>query len=216
MRRDERGFTLIELNVATLISGIILAAAVALVVVILRDTSYVEARTQAQSEVNVAFERLVVELREAETADLGGWYVNTEVREMTATKLVFTSDVASGFDGPELLTYEVTNCSAGECELVRTVVGRGGFTGGIADYAGGTTLQTTVVVNNVIPTTPTTPLFEGIDWTGGIRTETASCDSATASPCQFDAVDIDIQVGLRASSRPPQRFEEYVRIRNHG
>ncbi|MDG2112283.1 MAG: hypothetical protein P8N02_06685, partial [Actinomycetota bacterium] len=59
-------------------------------------------------------------------------------------------------------------------------------------------------------------LFEGIDWSGGIRQVVASCDSATPAVCDFDGVEVNIIVELFVGEWRPQSFREFVRMRNHG
>jgi hypothetical protein len=215
-RRRDDAFSLIELNIASAISVLLLVAAASVLITVLRDTTHVEARTRAQSEVSVAFDRLVVELRESATADSSGPYVATQVRELSPTRLVFTSDVSAGHEGVELVTYEVTNCAGSECALVRTIVASAGIVSGVADYGNGTQLQQVEVVTHVLHPSVGRSLFEGIDWSGGIRQVVASCDSATPAVCDFDGVEVNIIVELFVGEWRPQSFREFVRMRNHG
>lgn len=214
-RRDD-AFSLIEINLASAISVFLLAAAASVLITVLRDTAHVEARVQAQSEVSVAFDRLVVELRESMATDSSGPYASMQIRELTPSRLVFTADVAAGRDGAELLTYEVVNCVGVECELVRTVRANAGVISGVADYLNGTQLQQITVVTHVVQPTIDTPLFEGVDWAGGTRRVVSSCDSATVAKCDFDAVEVNIEIELAVGQRRTQSFTEFVRMRNHG
>ncbi len=213
--RTDEGFTVVELSIASLLSLMVLATAGSLLIGVMRDTSHVEARSRVQSDVSAAFDRMVVELREAESVDTAGPFYGNEIRELSPTHLVFTADVLEGRDGVEQVTYEVTNCGDDGCELVRTVVASAGTVAGVADYASGTVIVEVPLVTGVVLPSAARPLFEGVDWGGGVHQTLSTC--ASASPCDFDLVDIDIEVGVAGSGeRRNQAFAETVRVRNHG
>jgi prepilin-type N-terminal cleavage/methylation domain-containing protein len=69
--RDQRGFTLVELLVAMMISTIVMGAAVAILAIILNDNRYDNLRTEAQANAQTMVDRLSRELRSG-SAPSGG------------------------------------------------------------------------------------------------------------------------------------------------
>lgn len=69
--RDQRGFTLIEMLVAMVISLIVMASAIAILTVILRDSRYDNFRDSAQADARTMVDRLSRELRSASAPSAG-------------------------------------------------------------------------------------------------------------------------------------------------
>jgi prepilin-type N-terminal cleavage/methylation domain-containing protein len=69
--KDQRGFTLVELLVASAISLIVMACAVTILTVILHDNRYDNARASAQADAQTMVDRLSRELRSASAPSAG-------------------------------------------------------------------------------------------------------------------------------------------------
>jgi len=186
---DDEGFSLAELNVASLVGAIIIAAVMAFLVSVTRDSGYIDNRVTTQADVQFAMDRMAVELREAERVGS-----QRAVLDLSATSITFTSDAHSD-TGVETLTYAL-DCGSG-CTLRRTLVTTSGIT------------QTMDMVRDVAADGVG---FVGVSYDGtGTRTEVTSCDNAT--PCTFDGVEIILTVDI-VNGTAPQQYREAVSLRN--
>ncbi len=189
---DDQGFSLAELNVASLVGAIIIAAVMAFLVSVTRDSGYIDNRVTTQADVQFAMDRLAVELREAERVGS-----QRAVTDLSATTITFTSDAHSD-TGVETLTYALypAGCTSG-CTLRRTLV---------------TTSAITQTMDMVRDVAANGVGFVGVSYDGtGTRTEVTACDDAT--PCIFDGVEITLTVDI-VNGTAPQQYRETVSLRN--
>ena len=155
--------------------------------------------------------QLMIELRQAvaPNAAAGG----QPIEQLSGDHIVFYSDRAR-VEGPERYHYERVNCSNGLCELQLEVTFANTGTGPNWTFAASPSYTRTVIER--LPENFT--LFVGRVASSSGFTEVTSCDRSVnnGTPCEFDAVQVEIHVAPLDRATAPRNFEvrEEVTLRN--
>ncbi len=210
LRRDDRGFTLVELSLAMLMGALISGVMVGVIFSLSQNAADSGRTAELQSTVRSLVAEIVVEIRQARPATANG----DAIESLDADTLVFYTDRAE-FDGPERVVYERKDCSGGFCELW---VSRYAATAGSDPNwtFGDTPFEESFLLGLV---RNDTPLFRGVEWAGTPKTETfvSSCDGTPGQPCDFPLVYMQVRANpANTSTGADQVFEvvEEVRIRS--
>ena len=159
MRAEERGFTLIEVIVTAALLAIILTAILGLFNNSYRIGQSDLARDQALNEQNVAFSRMVNEIRQAYAINCptGGCSNNA-----TSTSIDFDERIyENGAQSDRRVAYNCTIAQpgvAGEYECVRYEAAASDITDSVPLGAGCSTCTSTVVIQRI----DNTPVFSGL------------------------------------------------------
>lgn len=207
--RDDRGFSLIELSVAMILSSMIAASMMAVFYSFSQNSGDLASRSNVQAAARAVIAEQVVEIRQAIRADLNG----EPIEALDASRLAFyTQNYETG--EIERVVYERTDCIEGKCELwvyrYRLLE-----TDGITSTFSTEPYEASFLMGNVMSDQS---LFVGIEYSGDplVRTERTACGSGGVR-CDFSVVGIT----LRARPYPtsggaavPLELHEEVRIRS--
>jgi Tfp pilus assembly protein PilV len=206
--RDDRGFSVVELSVAMLLSSLVCASLVAVFFAFSQNSSDATQRARMQADARAMIAEIAVQLRQAIKADLNGELVES----LSGDRIVFYT---TNYDtlAPERVAYERVECVAGLCELWvhrYAMVSSDGIAYTFADEP----FESSFLFAGVLSDQP---IFSGIDWTGdpAVRTSVSSC---TGTECTFPIVGITVRVRPLGSTSPgaaaPLTLHEAVRMRN--
>jgi Tfp pilus assembly protein PilW len=210
LRDDDRGLSLMELNMAMFISSLVMAALVTVFMSFSQNTSDSGHQAELQQAARSVVATMATELREATVASVNG----DPIQSLDAAHITFyTASVDS--TGLKKITYERINCSAGRCELWVTRYASIAGTGPEWQFQA-TPQNRTMLMSRVLDDEAT---FSGVLWTGTPRTKTlvGSCTGATGSRCSFRTISVQLRVEPTGTSRGATRpFElvEEASIRN--
>lgn len=215
-QRDDRGLTLIEVMVASLVLAIVMAGIFSLVMSMNDDVHDANGRIDLNNQVLPILSDLVINLRQAEAAAEDGPLSVSAVTVLASDEIVFTSDRKS-VDGPEQYHYQVVNCADGMCDLQLTVTAANpaSSTPDDWDYVGGASLVDGTVITRVNEPSVSVPLFEGLDWEQGTEAVTTSCNAGLGNYCEFTSVMVRLVVTPQTRSQESRQFSELVRMRNY-
>lgn len=223
LRIQDRGITVVELSLTTLLLTMVLASFYAAFNGFLRDVGFQTRQAEAQQQTRPVLRDLVTRLRQAEPPDTSA-SEGQPVGYLRWDTMRFYTDL-SPLDGkPEQVTYEAINCDAEDsCELqftIRVPTNDGpDFT-----YPVAPTSQR-ILLPRIHASDAGEQLFSAAQYIGepSVRTDVTECDregelvDVPDGPCEFQLVVVDLRVD--PSSLPnPRVFEvhEEVRIRNAG
>ena len=172
-------------------------------------------KVDVQEEARITLGAMVLELRQSfDFTGNGEAIVELEsiVGGDLTDSVTFHSDRIEAAQGPEKYKYELRNCVANRCELWKTVwFAESPYTEPYSYPA--TATHDNAVMHKVVA--DGTPIFTGIEWISGTRTETDSCDGTTGNLCDFPLVEVI----FRLDPNPERgndivQVQEQVRMRN--
>jgi hypothetical protein len=207
--REDRGFSVVELSVAMILSAMVSASLVAVFYSFSQNSSDATERALMQADAREMIAEITVQLRQAITADLNGELVES----LTGDRIVFYT---TNYDtlAPERVEYERVDCVEGLCELW---VHRYAMVAsdGIAYTFAAEPFESSFLFAGVLGDQP---VFQGVDWVGdpAARSTISSC-SYTGTECTFPIVAITIRVRpltVTAGASAPLTLHEEVRMRN--
>lgn len=205
---DDSGFSLVELSVAMILSGLIAASLITVFYGFSQNSGDLSAKSEVQQEARAVIAEQVVEIRQAIVADLNGEAIEslTEDRLVFYTQNYVTAEI-------ERVVYERRECVEGECELW---VYKYAFdsTDGITTTFEATPYESSFLMGDVMSDQP---MFVGVEYAGDplVRTETSSC--STPGTCDFPVVAITLRARpspTTGGSTTPIELHEEVRIRS--
>lgn len=207
--RDDRGFSLVELSVAMILSAMVSASLVAVFYSFSQNSSDANERAELQSSAREMIAEITVQLRQAIRVDLNGELVES----LDGDRLVFYTTNYETLQ-PERVVYQRTECLEGVCELWMDrypMVSTDGITTTFATES----IESSFLFGGLLNDQP---LFEGFDWMGDpeVHTPVSSC-SSTGTECQFPLVGITVRakpLGGTAGSASVITLHEEVRMRN--
>ena len=208
---DERGISLSEVMVATMITALVSAAFYGFFFAFADDVERQEARATTLEGIRPTVSSLVIELRQAVDIDGDTAVVERLDSDWASVEVVFYSDRLEDAPGPERYRYYLDSCSGNLCALMREVTLADVGTGPNWTHTG--VASTTQVLRNVRTDGPE-PLFSGVSWRGGTETATLQCD--TGATCEFEI----LRMRLRVDPEPDRptlaviEIQEDVRFRN--
>lgn len=207
--RDDRGFSVVELSVAMILSAMISASLVAVFYSFSQNSSDANQRADTQARAREMIAEITVQLRQAVRADLNG----DVVESLDADRLVFYSTNYETLE-PERLVYERTECSEGTCELWLhryPMVSTDGITVSFATESLESSFLFAGLLNDQ-------PLFQGLEWVGNPAALSSVSECSTAGPeCGFPIVGITVRakpLGGTSGSQSVITLHEEVRMRN--
>lgn len=211
MGRDERGVTLSEVMVATMITTVVSLAFYAFFFAFADDVHREERRATTLESVRPAVSELVLELRQAVDLDGDTAVVTSLDSAWDQLDLTFHSDRMADADGPERYRYYLGSCAAGTCDLIREVTLADMGSG--PDYTYTSAPMVSRLVEDVLTDGPE-PLFSGVSWRGGYETITTQC--GTGVDCVFEVLRVRLRVDPDTTGNPLPIIElqEDVRFRN--
>jgi hypothetical protein len=209
--RDERGISLSEVMVATMITALVSAAFYGFFFAFADDIERQEARATTLEGIRPAVSSLVIELRQAVDLDRDTAVVERLDSDWGSLEVVFYSDRLEDAPGPERYRYYLDGCVGNLCELMREMTLADAGTGPNWTYTGAA--STTRVLTNVRTDGPE-PLFSGVSWRGGTEAATLQCDTATT--CVFEILRVRLRVDPEPDkpTLPVIEIQEDVRFRN--
>ncbi len=188
LRRGEDGFSLVEVTVAATITGIVVAAFLAMFLPFSRSVERERTRAEALASARAVMAELALELREAVPSD--GVVVLRLDASWDRLELVFRSDRRSDTPGPEQYRYFLANCRGGRCDLMRSVTPADPGSGPGWTFTRGTTVVHSVLSG--VRTDGTDPLFAGVSWRGGASRVVTRC--GVPAPCDFSLLRVRLRV----------------------
>jgi prepilin-type N-terminal cleavage/methylation domain-containing protein len=206
---DDSGFTLIEMSVALILSAMVVATFVSVFFSFSQNAGDANGQAEHQEQARQVIARVVVDLRQAVTADPNGRVIES----LTADRLVFYTMVRDQ-DLPIRIVYERSGCVAGECELVVKRYAVTDFNEGTYTFAS-TPFEESHLMAGVLADQP---LFGGLDWVGDpkVKTTVAAC-GGSGPECDFPLVSVTLRsvpFGTSEGGRTPLEIREEVRMRN--
>ncbi len=204
---DERGTTLMEAFVASVVTTAALAIAFGIIWGFLRHTQGQIALSEAESDSRVVLREMLIHLREASDPGSGDLVVDLDWDGMT----VF-ADVAPSDGVPDRIRYDLVNCDGQFCDLRLVVTPPVDPAAAVLSYDDDDALPARTLLEGVVAS-DAEPLFEGVDWDSASSTRT-TVDTCTS--CDVGAITIDLRVQpLRTRANPGTlRILEEVRLRN--
>ena len=206
--REEAGFTLVELSVALILSGMVVGTLVTVFAAFSQNAGDASSRAEAQSQVRALVSEMVVELRQAVRSD-----PNQEAILRLDPDLIDFATVPVGATEPIRVVYERLDCLDGLCDFWVRRYAAASFTAGRWAFQA-TPYQQSLVLPGVLADEA---MFHGITWSGDPleRISVASCGDAV--PCTFTLVGVTVRaLPLNASigAAAPLEVREEVRLRN--
>jgi type II secretory pathway component PulJ len=203
LRRDDRGVSLMEVNMALFISSLVMAALVTVFMSFSQNTSDSGRQAELQQAARSVVATMATELREAAVASVNG----DPIQSLDAAHITFFTTKTAAV-GLEKVTYERINCSLGRCELWVTRYASIAGTGPEWQFQA-TPLDRRMLMSRILDDEAT---FSGVLWTGTPRMKTlvGSCTGATGSRCSFRTVSIQLRVEPTGTSRGATRAFELV------
>jgi Tfp pilus assembly protein PilW len=200
---DERGVSLMEVNMALFISSLVMAALVTVFMSFSQNTSDTGHQADLQQAARSVVSTMATELREATVASANG----DPIQSLDAAHITFYTASVEAV-GLEKVTYERINCTAGRCELWVTRYASIAGTGPEWQFQA-TPLDRRMLMSRVLDDEAT---FSGVLWTGTPKTKTVvgSCTGATGSRCAFRTVSIQLRVEPTGTSSGATRAFELV------
>ena len=237
--RNDRGVTLVELIITIAVVSVVGVIVSATAVVLFNNADFQLDLESVEQDTRPVLRELIIALREAN--DPNGAVNEFPVIDLDWDHITFYSDVPpSNCDPnadpgpdtvicteddvnpriiPDLVDYRLVNMRIvnGDqvWDLQRTVVQPDDLSDVVLTYTPATGTPR-IILENVIADDGTGawgPLFAGGDWAGGVRT---LIDSCTGINCDFNLVQIQLQVDPDLVADNPRVFElfEEVRLRN--
>lgn len=206
---DDSGFSLVEISVAMVLSGLLVSALVGLFFGFSQNTSDLSARAEVQADARAVISSQVVEIRQAIRADLNG----EAIEALDAGRLAFyTQNYVSG--EIERVVYERKDCVEGECELSVYKYALDETVNGVSTFLA-TPYVSSFLMGKVLDDQP---LFVGVEYSGDpfTKTEIESCDGG-ATKCNFTVVGITLRARpypTSAGALTPIELHEEVRVRS--
>lgn len=206
---DESGFSLVELMVSLILSGMIAMSLIAVFSSLSQNSADLTANAAAQSDAREIVADMVVEIRQASPP-----HPNLQaIEELTADRLAFSTSRYDG-DGLIRVVYERSGCVEALCELYVYRYPSVGVHQDEIIFASEPT-ESSLLLGQVMNDQP---LFTGIAYVGDplVRTETSSCRQQSA-PCLFPVVAVTLRarpVNTSAGGMRPVELREEVRLRN--
>lgn len=210
-QRDERGVTLSEVMVATMITAIVSLAFYSFFFAFADDVHREERRATTLEALRPAVSELVLELRQAVDLDGDTAIITSLDSAWDQLDLTFHSDRMADADGPERYRYYLSSCSTDTCDLYREVtladVGSG------PDYTYTSAPMVSRLLEDVLTDGPDA-LFVGVSWRGGYETVTTEC--GTSDDCVFEVLRVRLRVDpdTLGNPLPVIELQEDVRFRN--
>lgn len=207
IHEDERGTTLMEVFVASVVTTAAMAIGFGVLWGFLRHTHGQMALSESQSESRVVLREMMIHLRESSTPGTGG-----PVARLDWDRVVFHADVAPSDGVLERIEYRLVNCNDGFCDLRIQVTPAVDPTARPLTFDPDDALPPRVLLSGVIASEDE-PLFAGIRWNAVTR---ARVDVPECTPCTLGAVGIDLRVQPMLTRANPGtlRTIEEVRLRN--
>jgi Tfp pilus assembly protein PilW len=205
--RPDRGFTLVELSVAGLLSTIVVTAVVLMFNSLSQNAADARQQAEIQAVTRDVADDMAAELRAAVPARPG----DAAVDSLSNGSLVFYTSRYGGV-GPVKVVYERTNCSAGVCSLRERRYPVVSGSGPNWQYS------TTASLDSILlpRVADGYAMFSGIKWSGTplARTTVSSCGGSTR--CDFPLVAVDLRVVPPTTSKITTPFILYqeVELRN--
>lgn len=207
--KEDSGFTLVEMSVALILSAMVVATFVSVFFSFSQNAGDTNAKAEHQEQARQVLARLVVDLRQAVTADPNGQVIES----LDADSLVFYTMMRDA-DTPIRVDYSRANCVGGECELVVQRFAATDFDDGAWAFAS-VPFEETPLLGGVLADQP---LFGGMDWLGDPKVKTLISSCGGSGPaCSFPLVSVTLRsVPLHTSegARTPLEIHEEVRMRN--
>jgi prepilin-type N-terminal cleavage/methylation domain-containing protein len=204
---EERGFSVIELSVAMILSSLVSASLVAVFYAFSQNSSDATQRAEMQADARSMIAEISVQLRQAIKADLNGELVES----LNGDHIVFYT---TNYDtlAPERVEYQRTDCIEGMCELWVHRYAMVSFDGVAYTFAT-EPFESSFLFAGVLADQP---VFEGLDWVGdpAVLTSVASCSGAA---CGFSVIGITVRVRpvtATPGAAAPLTLHEEVRMRN--
>jgi hypothetical protein len=204
---DERGTTLMEAFVASVVTTAALAIAFAIIWGFLRHTQGQIALSEAESDSRVVLREMLIHFREAADPGSGALVVDLDWDGLT----VF-ADVAPSDGVPDRVRYDLVDCDGQFCDLQVVVTPPVDPTAAVLSYDDDDALPARTLLEGVIAS-DAEPLFEGVDWNSAASSRTTV---DTCGTCAVGAIAIDLRVQpLQTRANPGTlRIIEEVRLRN--
>jgi len=207
--RDDRGFSLIELSVALILSSMVVGTFVTMFFSFSQNAADVTGKAQHQEDAREVMVELVIELRQAVAPGPN----DDPIASMTADGITFyTVEIDSS--APVKVVYQRSNCVEGECQLRVTRYASTGMSGDSYTFST-TPYEQSLLLNGVLNDQA---LFAGQRWSGTPKalTSITSCNGTTVS-CAFPLVSVTLRSrpsGTSEGARTPFEVHEQVRLRN--
>ena len=207
--RDDRGFSLVELSVALLLSSMVVGTFVTVFFAFSQNAADAAGRADHQEATRAVISEMVVELRQAVAPGPNA----DPIMALNADGITFyTTQVGSGT--LMKVVYERTNCIGGQCQLFVSRYGTSGVSSGTYDF-NSTPFEQSLLLEAVLDDQP---LFSGERWSGNPKTlsTVSSCDGSTVS-CAFPLVAVTLRalpVNISEAAHAPFEVHEEVRLRN--
>ena len=207
--RDDRGFSLIELSVALVLSSMVVGTFVTMFFSFSQNAADVTGKADHQEEAREVIVAMVVELRQAIPPGPN----DDPISVLNADAITFfTTEIGS--TAPIKVVYQRTNCVAGECELYVTRYPSTGMAAGAYVFSTNPS-EHTLLLDGVLSDQP---LFAGMRWAGNPKTlnTIASCNG-TSTSCAFPLVSVTLRSrpsNTSEGARAPFEVREEVRLRN--
>lgn len=209
-RREESGFTVVEMAIGLLVTAMVMAT----LVTVFHSFSQNAADATRTAELNQTLRSIastmVLDLRQAEAPHPDG----EPIESLSPTRIVFFTDRLES-EGPERVVYEQMSCGDEGCSLrVQRYAALPG-TGPSWEFSD-TPFQDGVIVERV---QLEEPLFVGYEWVGNptVRTAVTECGDAGQPECDFPLVAIRL-VALpdlvSEGAENPVEIVEEVTLRN--
>jgi type II secretory pathway pseudopilin PulG len=208
-RRDEHGFTMVELSVALMLTVLILSALFGVFYAFSQNAADQGRQAALQRESREAMAEMVTWLRQS----VGKAPGEHPVESLTADRIVFYSDVDER-DGPERVVVERTDCSDGFCQL--NTIKYGAVAGSGPEWT--FEAQPLAEVFMLARVHDDVPLFQGVTWVGDpkVKAHVAAC-GGTQPRCRFPIVAITLRAeptGTSEGARLTFEMREEVTLRN--
>jgi len=207
--RDDRGFSLVELSVALMLSSMVVGTFVTMFFSFSQNAADVTGRADSQEQAREVLVEMVVEIRQAVAPGPN----SDPIATMTADGITFyTTEIGSA--APVKVAYQRTACDHGECELHRQRYASNGITQGTYTFSG-TPFEQSLLLTGVLADVP---LFSGGRWSGNPKTlSTVTSCNGTSVSCAFPLVSITLRsypANTSEGARTPFEMQEQVRLRN--
>lgn len=206
--RGDGGFSLVELSVALILSGIVVGTLVTVFFAFSQNAGDASGKAEHQAQAREAVAEMVTELRQATLADPTAG----AVRRLSGDLLDFYS-LPVGGGNPVRIVYERMDCVEGRCELwVRRYASTAGENGRFVFAA--TPYEQSMVLTGVLADQP---IFAGADWVGDPKAKVRVSGCTVDELCDFPLVEITLRSRPSAVSegaRTVLEITEEVRLRN--
>lgn len=206
--REDSGFSLVELSVALILSGVVVGTLVTLFAAFSQNVGDASGRAELQGLARGLVGDMVVELRQATQAD-----PNAGAVVRLSPDLIDFYTVPVGGSEPVRVIYERLDCVSGTCDLWVRRYSVESFTNGRYVFRAAP-FQQTLLLAGVLADEP---LFHGIAWQGNPSTRTTVTSCGGESPCNFPLVGVTLRAQPNSTTRGsaiPLEVREEVRMRN--